>query len=68
MSPTQMSALASILSIAMPPGEMVASTPQFTEQHLVINGFSDLIRDVFGSTSTAMRVQRLGPHLRPWVL
>ena len=48
--------------------KMVASTPQFTEQHLVINGFSDLIRDVFGSTSTAMRVQRLGPPLCPWVL
>ena len=27
---------------------MVASTPQFTEQHLVVNGFSDLILDVFG--------------------
>lgn len=28
---------------------MVASTPQFTEQHLVVNGFSDLILDVFGA-------------------
>ena len=27
---------------------MVASAPGFTEQHLVINGFSDLIIDVFG--------------------
>lgn len=27
---------------------MVASTPQFTEQHLVINGFSDLILEAFG--------------------
>lgn len=27
---------------------MVASTPGYTEQHLVINGFSDLIIDVFG--------------------
>lgn len=28
---------------------MVNSTPEFTEQHLVINGFSDLIVDVFGA-------------------
>ena len=27
---------------------MVASTPQFTEQHLVVNGFSDLILEAFG--------------------
>lgn len=27
---------------------MVTSTAQFTEQHLVVNGFSDLIIDVFG--------------------
>ena len=27
---------------------MVTSAPGFTEQHLVINGFSDLILDVFG--------------------
>ncbi|MBG6205704.1 enamine deaminase RidA (YjgF/YER057c/UK114 family) [Labrenzia sp. EL_126] len=27
---------------------MVASTPGYTEQHLVINGFSDLIIEVFG--------------------
>ena len=27
---------------------MVNSTPEFTEQHLVINGFSDLSIDVFG--------------------
>ncbi|MEM9320283.1 MAG: RidA family protein [Pseudomonadota bacterium] len=27
---------------------MVASTPDFTEQHLVVNGFSDLILAVFG--------------------
>ena len=28
---------------------MVTSTPDFTEQHLVINRFSDLIIDVFGA-------------------
>ena len=28
---------------------MVTSTPQFTEQHLVVNGFSDLILEAFGS-------------------
>ena len=27
---------------------MVTSTPDFTEQHLVVNGFSDLILSVFG--------------------
>ena len=27
---------------------MVTSTPEFTEQHLVVNGFSDLILKVFG--------------------
>ncbi|MBF9031817.1 RidA family protein [Rhodobacterales bacterium HKCCE3408] len=27
---------------------MVTSTPDFTEQHLVVNGFSDLIVEVFG--------------------
>ncbi len=27
---------------------MVASTPQYGEQHLVVNGFSDLILQVFG--------------------
>ena len=27
---------------------MVNSTPEYSEQHLVINGFSDLISDVFG--------------------
>ncbi len=27
---------------------MVASAPGYTEQHLVVNGFSDLIVDVFG--------------------
>ena len=27
---------------------MVASTPDFTQQHLVVNGFSDLILSVFG--------------------
>ena len=27
---------------------MVASTPHFTEQHLVVNGFSDLILEAFG--------------------
>ena len=27
---------------------MVASEPGFTEQHIVINGFSDLVIDVFG--------------------
>ncbi|WP_170477277.1 RidA family protein [Ruegeria arenilitoris] len=29
---------------------MVASAPGYTEQHLVVNGFSDLVVDVFGST------------------
>jgi enamine deaminase RidA (YjgF/YER057c/UK114 family) len=29
---------------------MVNSTPDFTDQHLVINGFSDFIVDVFGNT------------------
>lgn len=29
---------------------MVTSAPGFTEQHLVVNGFSDLIIDVFGPT------------------
>jgi enamine deaminase RidA (YjgF/YER057c/UK114 family) len=27
---------------------MVASAPGYTEQHLVVNGFSDLVLDVFG--------------------
>ena len=27
---------------------MVNSAPDYTEQHLVINGFSDLVIDVFG--------------------
>ena len=27
---------------------MVASTPEFTEQHVVVNGFSDLILEAFG--------------------
>ena len=27
---------------------MVASTPDFTQQHLVVNGFSDLVIEVFG--------------------
>ena len=35
---------------------MVNSTPDFDEQHLVINGFSDLIIDVFG--------QGIGNHAR----
>ena len=29
---------------------MVTSAPGYTEQHLVVNGFSDLIIDVFGPT------------------
>jgi len=29
---------------------MVTSAPGYTEQHLVVNGFSDLIIDVFGTT------------------
>ena len=29
---------------------MVNSTPDFNDQHLVINGFSDFIVDVFGNT------------------
>lgn len=28
---------------------MVASSPSYTEQHLVINGFSDLVIEVFGA-------------------
>ena len=28
---------------------MVASSPGYTEQHLVVNGFSDLVIDVFGT-------------------
>ena len=28
---------------------MVTSAPGYTEQHLVVNGFSDLIIDVFGA-------------------
>ncbi len=27
---------------------MVASSPGYTEQHLVVNGFSDLVIEVFG--------------------
>jgi enamine deaminase RidA (YjgF/YER057c/UK114 family) len=35
---------------------MVNSTPDFNEQHLVINGFSDLIIDIFG--------KNIGNHAR----
>ena len=35
---------------------MVNSTADFSEQHLVINGFSDFIVDVFGSA--------IGKHAR----
>jgi enamine deaminase RidA (YjgF/YER057c/UK114 family) len=35
---------------------MVNSTPDFDEQHLVINGFSDLIIDIFG--------KNIGNHAR----
>jgi len=35
---------------------MVNSTPDFDEQHFVINGFSDLIIDIFG--------QGIGNHAR----
>jgi enamine deaminase RidA (YjgF/YER057c/UK114 family) len=35
---------------------MVNSTPEFDQQHLVINGFSDLIINIFG--------QDIGRHAR----
>jgi enamine deaminase RidA (YjgF/YER057c/UK114 family) len=35
---------------------MVNSIPEFNEQHLVINGFSDLIIEVFG--------KQIGKHSR----
>ena len=34
---------------------IVRSTPDFTEQHLVINGASELLRDVFGDAGLAAR-------------
>ncbi len=34
---------------------LVRSTPDFTEQHLVINGASELLRDVFGEAGLAAR-------------
>ena len=34
---------------------LVRSTPDFTEQHLVINGASELLRDVFGDAGLAAR-------------
>ncbi|MEM6610233.1 MAG: RidA family protein [Pseudomonadota bacterium] len=39
---------------------MVASTQDFTEQHLVINGFSDLILEVFGPDIGAHARSALG--------
>ncbi len=44
---------------------MVNSAPGYAEQHLVINGFSDLIADVFGSDIGRHARSAIGTHGLP---
>ena len=44
---------------------MVNSAPGFSEQHLVINGFSDLVLEVFGATTGRHARSAIGTHGLP---
>ena len=47
---------------------MVTSTPGYTEQHLVVNGFSDLIVEVFGPDVGKHAQSAIGVAHYPWAL